>query len=434
MIREFFSKRWQSLIFRLLFYFLVSMILVAVVLAFSFARGLKPHFQQEVLPNVERYIEYLIDDIGVPPNLQTAAGLASQLPFEIRIKGANTDWSSSPSIKAIAKYEFEQAPRPYRDVYYGHEKSRQFLLVEKNGYQYLFVSEDGFRKRSERRHGWLFLMLLLVFIGLYFTIRRMLSPIHLMSQQVDRIGAGELDQALDLPGTGELAQLSGGINRMSSQIKSMLEAKSALLLAISHELRSPLTRMRVNLELIEDADIQPRLVEDIQEIESMLAAILESERLNVKHAALNLENCALHELVASVVDNHSCHSRMTTKLAPVECSVDKLRISLLLKNLLDNACNYSDPESGDIDISLEPLAEKIVLRVADRGVGISAEDIAEVTDAFYRPDAARQRVTGGYGLGLYLCRLIAEAHQGQLVLSSKPGEGTLVTLELPLST
>jgi signal transduction histidine kinase len=104
----------------------------------------------------------------------------------------------------------------------------------------------------------------------------------------------------------------------------------------------------------------------------------------------------------------------------------------MLKNLLDNACHYSGDDHGDIDISLCCEGRMAVLVVSDQGVGINAEDLPHLTEAFYRPDSARQRDTGGYGLGLYLCRMIVEAHGGQIRIESDPGKGTRVIVKLPL--
>jgi len=106
------KTKWQSLIFRLLFYFLLALIALAIVLGISFTQRIKPHLENEILPNVERYIEYLIDDIGVPPDLAVAQRLADELPFELRLEGRGVDWSSSRNLRPISHYDFEAAPRP----------------------------------------------------------------------------------------------------------------------------------------------------------------------------------------------------------------------------------------------------------------------------------------------------------------------------------
>jgi signal transduction histidine kinase len=388
--------------------------------------------QNEILPNVERYIEYLIDDIGDPPDLAIAQQLADQLPFEVRIEGRGVDWTSSPKLKAIAGYEFEPAPHPYDNVYLSHHRRDQYLLIQKQGYQYLFAVDNSFRRGSERRHWVLFLLLGSILLFLYLLIRRMFRPIEAMSAQVRKIGEGDLTQDIETDGKGELGMLAAGINHMSGQIKAMLESKSALLLAISHELRSPITRMRVNLELLEESEIQQKLIDDIREMETLIASILESEKLNTSHAPLLLSRCEMLGLVEEVIKAHPSRNRIRSRLSPVELEVDQLRVKLLIKNLIDNACHYSIEDQGEVEISLSHDQESVNIEVRDRGVGIKTEDIPRVTEPFYRPDSSRQRDTGGYGLGLYLCKLIVEAHGGQIVIESEPGNGTKVIVKLPL--
>jgi len=428
---DYLQTRWQSLIFRLLFYFLISSLALAVILATSFAQRLKPHVQNEILPNVARYIDYLIDDIGNPPDLSTARKLANELPFEIRIEGKGVDWASSPKLKAIDSYDFKPAPRPYDNVYFSHHRRDQYLLIQEQGYRYLFAVDNSFRQGAERRHWVLFVTLGSILFLLYLAIRRMFRPIAAISSQVKKIGEGDLTQAVQLQGKGELALLATGINRMAQQIKAMLESKSGLLLAISHELRSPMTRMRVNLELLEESEIQQKLIDDIREMETLVAAILESEKLNSSHAPLNLSHCELLNLIEEVVQHHPCRNRIKTSMSPIELEVDQLRIKLLIKNLLDNACRYSADEQNLINVSLSHDQNHALIEVQDRGIGIAAEDIPRLTEAFYRSDHARQRDTGGYGLGLYLCKLVVEAHGGHIIIDSEPGRGTRISVKLP---
>ena len=166
-------------------------------------------------------------------------------------------------------------------------------------------------------------------------------------------------------------------------------------------------------------------------MEALLAAILESEKLNSGHAPLSLDSCRLEQLVDEVVAVHPCQDRIVCELSPVRIDVDSLRFKLLLKNLLDNACHYSE-DASPIQVATTVVDQVVVLQVSDNGIGIAEHEIARLTEAFYRPDSARQRGTGGYGLGLYLCRLIAEAHGGEISIESEPGRGTRVTVKLPL--
>ncbi|MEM7563108.1 MAG: ATP-binding protein [Pseudomonadota bacterium] len=434
MIWSWFREKWDSLIFRLLFYFVVSLVVIAIIIATSFAHRIKPHFRNEILPNVEQYIEYIIRDIGVPPDLQVARQLSSKLPFELRIEGRSVNWSSSRKLSAIQGYRMRRAPPPYQDVFYGHKRYRRthmsLLLVEKQGYRYLFAVDNNFRHGSEERHWYLFLVLGGILIGLYILIRRLFQPVEEISRHMERLGAGELDHTLELRGRGEIARLSGGINRMSAQIKSMLDSKSGLLLAISHELRSPLTRMKVNLELIEDCHEKQQLIADVKEMETLVSAILESERLNQKHAPLNRVSCDISDLILEVIEEHDYHDNIEFDPIHIILDIDILRVKLLLKNLLDNACRYADEKP--VTIKLQNNANALLLRVEDQGTGIEKSELSRLTEAFYRPDFSRQRNTGGYGLGLYLCRLIIEAHGGSILIESEVSSGTCVTIEFPL--
>lgn len=425
-------SKWQSLVFRLLFYFLISILALAIVLAISFVQRLRPHVQNQILPNVERYVEYLLNDIGDPPDLAVAQRLADELPFEIRIEGRGVNWTSNSGLRPISSYHFEAAPRPYEHVFFSHHRRKELVMIEQHEIRYLFVVDDGFRRGSERRHWLLFVFVGALLIALYLLIRRLLRPLSAISEQVRSIGEGNLEQAVDIDASGELGLLAAGIKHMSQQIKSMLEGKSGMLLAISHELRSPLTRMRVNLELLDESDVRQKLIDDCCEMENLLAAILESEKLGSGHAPLSLNSCQLAGLIEEVVSRHPCRERINSRLSEVEIDVDELRLKLLLKNLLDNACHYSGDDQGEIEVTLRIDDPAVLLEVSDRGVGIAADDLAHLTEAFYRPDSARQRDTGGYGLGLYLCRLITEAHGGELRIESEPGEGTRVIVKLPL--
>ena len=428
---EFLARKWQSLVFRLLFYFLLSILALVVVFTISFTQRFKPHVQQQVLPNIVQYLHYLIEDIGTPPDLRVAQRLADDLPFEIRIEGAGIDWSSSPGIAPLSSFRFKTAPPPYENVSFSHRRRKELVLIRENGLSYLFIAEDSFRRGAAQRHWLLFASLGSILLLLYFAIRRLLRPIGAISEQVRKIGEGDLRRTVPVAGQGELGMLAAGINRMSQQIASMLESKSALLLAISHELRSPLTRMRVNLELIEHSDARQQLIEDCREMESLLAAILESEKLGSGHAPLSRSRCQLGELVDEVVAAHPDSDRIRGSLAPVEIDADALRFKLLLKNLLDNACHYSADGAGEVEVRLRADADSAILEVSDQGVGVAAEDISRLTEAFYRPDDARQRDTGGYGLGLYLCQLIVDAHKGSMTIESEPGLGTRVIVRLP---
>jgi methyl-accepting chemotaxis protein len=171
------------------------------------------------------------------------------LPFELRIEGNNIEWSSRFDIQKISQYRLKRAPKPYQNYSVGSHRNYHYLLSKKGEYRYLFIVDSDFGDHQSRRHWLLFLVLGGTLIGLYYFIRRLFIPIKVISLQVDKIGSGVFDASKETKGGDELSVLASGINAMSTQIKSMLDGKAGLLLAISHGLRSPITRMRVNLEI-----------------------------------------------------------------------------------------------------------------------------------------------------------------------------------------
>ena len=212
---------------------------------------------------------------------------------------------------------------------------------------------------------------------------------------------------------------------------------------MSHELRSPLTRARLNTELLpETADVQPQrlaLMRDLGEMAGLITDLLESERLAGRHAALHREPTDVTELarevVADLCSRHAGAADIALHAAPDLPAVrlDRSRLRLLLRNLLDNSLRHSESGAFPPELHLRLVDEGRVLEleVRDHGRGVPHEHLPHLAQAFYRPDTARQRATGGVGLGLYLCRLVAQAHDGQLNMrNAEPGLS--VTVRLPV--
>jgi signal transduction histidine kinase len=223
---------------------------------------------------------------------------------------------------------------------------------------------------------------------------------------------------------------------MAGELRHMLDAKRALLLSISHELRSPLTRARLNAELVDEGPSRDALLRDLGEMRELISDLLESERLAAGHAALQREPVDLAALVEIAVHEQvpadvALELDLDADLGAV--AVDPARWRLLVRNLVGNALRHGQPplhirlhrEAGEVD--------EVVFTVRDHGPGVSPEALAQLGEAFYRPDAARGRSSGGVGLGLYLCRLVAQAHGGRLrVQSAAPAPGLVVQVRVPM--
>jgi signal transduction histidine kinase len=241
----------------------------------------------------------------------------------------------------------------------------------------------------------------------------------------------------------ELDQLAGTMNTMAQDIGRMLEAKRALPLAISHELRSPITRARLNVELLpEDADTQTQrqaLLRDLQEMAALVSDLLESERLAGRHAVLQREPTDMAALAGEVLETlqprhaDAAQVRIDAQARLPVLLLDRARVRLLLRNLLDNALRHGAGAAQPPQLRLLAGDDGgLTLEVRDHGPGVADDQLARLAQAFYRPDSARTRAAGGVGLGLYLCRLVAEAHGGSLLLTNAmPGLLARVTLPGP---
>lgn len=286
-------------------------------------------------------------------------------------------------------------------------------------------------------------VLLLLTLMAWLYVRHLLKPLDAIGAGARRFGAGDFSEPIParfVDNASELGELATTLNTMGQDIHQMLEAKRALLLAISHELRSPLTRARLNTELLpESADVRPQrdaLLRDLQEMALLISDLLESERLAGRHAALQREPTDLPSLALAVVQElavrHAAAEQVgidaDTDLPRLQ--LDPARMRLLLRNLLDNALRHGAGAGQAPEIRLRRTSDGgIAIEVRDYGPGVPEPQLSQLAQAFYRPDSARTRTAGGVGLGLYLCRLIAQAHGGTFeVRNANPGLSVLVTL------
>ncbi|MBK7002051.1 MAG: HAMP domain-containing protein [Rhodoferax sp.] len=421
----------HSLRVRLMALFLLLAVAMAGVFVGGMQLALALGWRDAARPLVHDYVDRLTAEIGTPPDTRKARELVERLPLSVRISGPVVNWNSHPQ---------EQERTHDRWIRSEDSAPRVFDRYTSDGHRIRFSLRMS--PWHDRPHfiGWVTLAVLLALTALaYGRVRRMLRPLDDIRTGALRFGAGDFSQPITLGHAqrpDELHELAATINTMGADIHQMLEAKRALLLAISHELRSPLTRARLHTELLpETPDVQAcrdALLRDLALMRDLITDLLESERLASPHVALQRESVDLAALVqdvltslpgAAVVQQH--FSAELPQLA-----LDASRMRLLLRNLLDNALRHGAGVDSPPTVALEPLQDGgIQLTVRDRGPGVTDEQLTRLGQPFYRPDAARSREGGGVGLGLYLCRLVVSAHGGQWVVRrANPGLEICVTL------
>ena len=452
--RRWFQRLRHSLWWRLLALFVV----LALGLSAAFVGGVQKSFavgwRDAVRPLLSDYVDRLAADIGTPPDVVRAQALVARLPIAVRIEGPVVQFDSHPNKPDEPWRHRESNDRTNDYSGYGQDRANARLLVRTtaDGHTIRFGLGDLNWRRGPGGFAWITLTALLLLTALAFAyIRRLLKPLDDIGAGAQRFGAGDFSQPIAMRRRDELGDLAVQINTMGQDIHQMLEAKRGLLLAISHELRSPLTRARLNTELLpESAEVvaqRSALLRDLAEMSRLIADLLESERLSGSHAALHREPTDLEALVREVVsevnlDRRTSRFVINTEANLPQIEVDRVRIRLLLRNLLDNAVRHSPAqEKSDeavIEISLTQVnltegGNHLRLSVRDHGAGVSESQLSQLAEPFFRTDAGRQRSTGGVGLGLYLCRLVAQAHGGRLIVQNAQ-PGLVVVATMPLET
>jgi signal transduction histidine kinase len=394
-------------------------VLLALAMAAVFLGGMQRAFsngwRDAARPLVNDYMDRLVAEIGTPPDVGRAEALVVRLPISIRIEGPRVNWDSHPDRRPSRGFGPNGVDWLSRTTADGHRISFGLGILP--------------WQREPHGIGWITLALLLgLIVVAYAYVRRLLRPLDDIRAGAERFGRGAFDKPIPLRRRDELGDLADRINTMAHDIQGMLDAKRALLLALSHELRSPLTRARLNAELLpttaEGQTEREALLRDLAEMRDLISDLLESERLASPHAALHREAVDLAVLVRDVVREHPDGGRITLDLATDLPSIDldRSRIRLLVRNLIDNALRYGADASQAPRITLRKIGQGIELEVRDFGAGVDAAQLERLTEPFYRTDSARQRATGGVGLGMYLCRLVVEAHGGTFtVRNAEPG-------------
>ncbi len=435
-MRSLLRKLRYSLAARLMLLFLITGLLIVAILRITMWVALKHQFDKNIQPHIVQYLDYLNQDLGSPPDINKASALASRVPMDIYIRGPRVNWSSATASLELAEIQFRRHRNWQGRQFAVGKQERNFVLKTQNGDHTVFLVIQG---RAGSAHGaWIglsaVLAALLVLYLSYRTIRWLFQPVQEIQKGVQRIGQGELDHRIETHRKDELGDLVASINNMADDIEKMLEAKRQMLLAISHELRSPITRARVSTELLEESTTKQRISADLHDMESLITELLEIERLNTRHNVLNRTVVSMNELVIEVISENFSANKININLAENDPYVrlDGTRIKLLIKNLLDNAIKYNRDQIARPEFEIDNDKDHLILRVRDYGAGIAAEHLQHLTEPFYRADPSRQRETGGYGLGLYLCRVIAEAHGGKLSIASDLNEGTHVEVNLPI--
>lgn len=294
------------------------------------------------------------------------------------------------------------------------------------------------------------LSVLLSALGLLvFAITRHVGPpLQRIAAAARAFGRGDLKARTGLVRKDELGDAGRAFDEMAERLVSSMSAERELMANISHELQTPLARIRVAVDLLYDGisdramDILPEIARDLGELERLIDDVMTNARLDFATGSLSTARL-LHRAPLQVPELLTHAAARFFALQPTRTlvvahppqlpclSVDPVLVRRVLENLLSNAAKYSEPPEA-ITLRASHVGAAVVFEISDRGIGIDPVDLPSLFTPFFRTDRSRSRTTGGTGLGLVLARRIVLAHGGSFSLESVPHQGTTVTFSLPI--
>jgi two-component system sensor histidine kinase CpxA len=275
----------------------------------------------------------------------------------------------------------------------------------------------------------------------YWLALHLTEPVRQLQRAVERFGRGDLSARAGSKRRDELGQLARTFDRMAGRIETLLTAERRLLLDISHELRSPLARLGVAVELARSgADLESnlsRIQKESDRLNSLVGQLLQVTRAEGDPSVLRREPVRVDELVQQLVDDssieaqaHGCELQYTGG-QPVIVEGDPELLRRAVENVIRNAIRFAPRETA-VEVSLARNNGKAVVEVRDRGPGVPDEALPRIFDAFYRVESDRARLSGGAGLGLSIARRAIQLHKGAIrARNAQPG--LEIEMELPVS-
>lgn len=291
--------------------------------------------------------------------------------------------------------------------------------------------------------------LLILVLGAIVTARYIVRPIDRLAKTARDLGAGDLSARSRLARSDEIGELGHRFDEMADRIQILMRSEKELFANIAHELRTPLSRIGVALDLATEGDATAaraslaEIAVDVSELETIIDDILSTLRFEIADrdglvAQLPLRRAQVSADTVARAAEERMRSRHPNRPFDVTIAgdlpmvdVDQVLVRRVLDNLLENAHKYSPDPDAKITLDAKRAGDRVVYTVRDRGAGIPAEDLPMVFAAFFRGERSRSRETGGVGLGLTLAKRIVDAHAGTIEVDSTLGAGTTVTVTLP---
>lgn len=439
------THRMDSIFTRLIVvYGITLLLLLGGILSFRMISISSPNLEISS-EHLREFASMLVDRIGTPPDPDALEHVLLTTGLELRIRG--------PGGYVFSRRELEPQENSESGLSSLLLLNRNMdypVTIRRGDWEYSFSEFHSDYRISV--YSWLvFLVFILSSIVFnFFIVRRLLSPLHRMYDVALKFGVDDWDQRVRPRGNSELSILGREMDAMAERIVKHINSMHDLLSAVSHELRSPLTRMKLILESIPDKEIRESLNEEIHSLDRLTADLLEQKRLSTQPGILDRSPVNIRSLLEGFRESWkqkgyelSLDSSEDNPAMNVTLDLDSPRTELALRNLVENCIRHA-PDSpihleaetvgGDRQRGEEHGNRELLLSVRDEGPGIPEDLLERIGEPFLLADVSRtgRRNNGGFGLGMSIVKAVAEAHGGYMSVTNWKPRGLKVSLHFPM--
>ncbi len=372
---------------------------------------------------LDEWSSYLAGRIGVDPQLAQMAARSHHMGVML---------TTSAGVFA---YGPDGQPVTPEFLAESHADVRTIIVEGHGGMRYSFYLRDSLTVEGSHSGLWFLIGGLLFLVGVVYVVQlSQLRPLRWLKESVEKVSAGDLSTRVPVVRMDEVGQVGRAFNHMTGRVEQMLNDHDRLMADVSHELRSPLARIKVALELLPEGDKREEIATDIREMEALTSALLERERIKNRAARPDNTEFDLVAMTREIADSFAARApAVVLAEAPDVLNIlaGEALLKVLLQNLVDNAVKFSLDDSGPIEIHLVRGEASVTVRITDDGRGIPEDMTDRVLEPFVKLDPSRGH-RSGYGLGLNLCQRIVQTHNGSIDIRPREPRGTSVEIELPV--
>ncbi len=463
------KKLGFSLSSKVILIFIGAFILLGI-LAWGFSKPWRGPWRDQmpkvVWINLRAHLIDVVEKIGSPPNEAKAREVLQELKLELIVRendqtlfATTTDVPPWSEIQTELNEEIARRnarPDSLRsrlgDFIVGRCSGRMFALVDRSHRQFVFLlpEREGFQAGLRAFSGFAFTIafLLLVVFGVTNWLLRPLKP---LMAGVAELSKGNLSYRVATLPRGEFRRVADAFNGMAEALQRQLKSKDQMLMDVSHELRSPLGRIKMAAEMLpeissaenRDSDLRMQIKADVREMEELVSELLELYRLrDAEEKGLSVQDSPRTEtrvdLTALILDvvtplvQQKPGVEYRLPATPIFIHGDEKQLKRAIRNVIENAMKFSRHQSKPVEVSFVQAENSHLITVRDFGVGMTAEQSRRIFEPFYRVDSSRVRETGGFGLGLPLAQAVIEFHGGSIECQAEPEQGSAFLIRLPV--